>query len=215
MAPMDATLLLVEDDASVREVTQVGLQRAGFTVLTARDGNEGLSLFRSRRPDAVVLDIMLPGLDGLEVCRVIRRDSSVPVVMLTALAGTIDVVVGLEARGFILGGAVAHGLGKGFVPIRKAGKLPYKTESHEYALEYGTDRVEVHVDAIDSGARVLVVDDLLATGGTALAAARLVEKLGGRVVEMAFIVDLPDVGGRKRLEAEGYTIFALCEFEGD
>jgi adenine phosphoribosyltransferase len=127
----------------------------------------------------------------------------------------IDMVVGLEARGFILGGAVAHGLGKGFVPIRKAGKLPYKTESHEYALEYGTDRVEVHVDAINSGARVLVVDDLLATGGTALAAARLVEKLGGKVVEMAFIVDLPDVGGRKRLEAEGYTIFALCEFEGD
>ena len=94
---VDATVLLVEDDASVREVTQVGLQRAGFTVLTARDGNEGLDLFRSRRPDAVVLDVMLPGKDGLEVCRAIRRDSAVPVVMLTALSGTIDVVVGLEA----------------------------------------------------------------------------------------------------------------------
>ncbi len=94
---MDATLLLVEDDASVREVTQVGLQRAGFTVLTARDGNEGLSLFRSRRPDAVILDVMLPGRDGLEVCRAIRQESAVPVVMLTALSGTIDVVVGLEA----------------------------------------------------------------------------------------------------------------------
>ncbi len=94
---VDATVLLVEDDASVREVTQLGLQRAGFTVLTARDGREGLSLFRSRRPDAVVLDVMLPGLDGLEVCRAIRGESAVPVVMLTALSGTIDVVVGLEA----------------------------------------------------------------------------------------------------------------------
>ncbi|MBM3695385.1 MAG: response regulator transcription factor [Actinobacteria bacterium] len=94
---MDATVLLVEDDASVREVTQLGLQRAGFTVLTARDGQEGLSLFRSRRPDVVVLDVMLPGLDGLEVCRVIRQESAVPVVMLTALSGTVDVVVGLEA----------------------------------------------------------------------------------------------------------------------
>jgi two-component system response regulator MtrA len=94
---VDATLLLVEDDPSVREVTQVGLQRAGFTVLTARDGNEGLSLFRSRRPDAVILDVMLPGRDGLEVCRAIRQESAVPVVMLTALSGTIDVVVGLEA----------------------------------------------------------------------------------------------------------------------
>jgi two-component system response regulator MtrA len=92
-----ATLLLVEDDASVREVTQVGLQRAGFTVLTARDGDEGLSLFRSRRPDAVILDVMLPGRGGLEVCRAIRRESAVPVVMLTALSGTVDVVVGLEA----------------------------------------------------------------------------------------------------------------------
>jgi len=94
---MDATVLLVEDDASVREVTQLGLQRAGFTVLTARDGNEGLSLFRSRRPDAVVLDVMLPGRDGLKVCRAIRQESAVPVVMLTALSGTVEVVVGLEA----------------------------------------------------------------------------------------------------------------------
>ncbi|MBN2114026.1 MAG: response regulator transcription factor [Acidimicrobiia bacterium] len=94
---VDATVLLVEDDASVREVTQLGLQRAGFTVLAARDGNEGLSLFRSRRPDAVVLDVMLPGRDGLEVCRAIRQESAVPVVMLTALSGTVDVVVGLEA----------------------------------------------------------------------------------------------------------------------
>ncbi len=94
---MDATVLLVEDDASVREVTRLGLERAGFTVLTARDGREGLAAFRSRHPDAVVLDVMLPGLDGLEVCKAIRGESAVPVVMLTALSGTVDVVVGLEA----------------------------------------------------------------------------------------------------------------------
>ncbi len=127
----------------------------------------------------------------------------------------VDVVVGLEARGFIVGGALAYRLSKGFVPIRKAGKLPFRTESHEYSLEYGTDKIEVHIDAIGRGDRVLVVDDLLATGGTALAAARLVEKLGGVVTEMCFVIDLPDVGGRKRLEAAGYKVFTLCEFEGE
>ncbi len=127
----------------------------------------------------------------------------------------IDVVVGLEARGFILGGAVAYRLARGFVPVRKKGKLPYKTERHEYELEYGTDVIEIHVDAIKPGDRVLIVDDLLATGGTAMAAAKLIEKLGGVVVEMAFIVDLPDVGGRAKIGAAGYAMFALCEFEGD
>lgn len=127
----------------------------------------------------------------------------------------IDVVVGLEARGFILGGAIAHQLRKGFVPVRKKGKLPGKTESYEYQLEYGTDKIEVHVDSIDRGARVLLVDDLLATGGTAFAGAKLIEKLGGVIVEMVFIVDLPEVGGRKKLEQAGYKVFALCEFEGE
>lgn len=127
----------------------------------------------------------------------------------------IDVIVGLEARGFILGGALAHQLGKGFVPVRKAGKLPGKTESHEYELEYGTDKVEMHVDSISKGTKVLVVDDLLATGGTALAAATLIEKLGGDIVEMAFIVDLPDVGGQKKIKDKGYKMFTLVEFEGD
>ena len=127
----------------------------------------------------------------------------------------IDVIVGLEARGFILGGAIAHQLGKGFVPVRKAGKLPHKTVQHEYELEYGKDKIEVHEDAINKGDKVLIVDDLLATGGTALAAATLIEKLGGEVVEMAFIVDLPEVGGRARLEKEGYKLFSLVEFEGE
>ncbi|HPJ40250.1 MAG TPA: adenine phosphoribosyltransferase [Spirochaetota bacterium] len=127
----------------------------------------------------------------------------------------IDVVVGLEARGFILGGAIAHQLGKGFVPVRKAGKLPAEKTSYEYKLEYGTDVVEIHTDSINSGDKVLLVDDLLATGGTALAGAKLVEKLGGTIVEMTFIVDLPEVGGRKRLEDSGYKVFALVEFEGE
>lgn len=126
-----------------------------------------------------------------------------------------DVIVGIESRGFIIGGALAYTLGKGFVPIRKKGKLPAEKISHEYELEYGTDIIEIHKDAIKKGTKVLLIDDLLATGGTALASAALIEKLGGAVSEMAFIVDLPDVGGRKKLEAKGYKVFALTEFEGD
>ena len=126
-----------------------------------------------------------------------------------------DIIAGIEARGFIMGGAMSYTLGKGFAPIRKAGKLPAEVVSQEYALEYGTDRIEIHKDAFPAGARVLLVDDLLATGGTALAAAALVEKLGGTVAEMAFIVNLPDVGGAKKLQEKGYRIYAQTEFEGD
>jgi adenine phosphoribosyltransferase len=133
------------------------------------------------------------------------------------LSGEIhfDIIAGIEARGFIMGGALSYTLGKGFVPIRKAGKLPHEVEEQEYALEYGTDKIEIHKDAFIRGARVLVVDDLLATGGTALAAAALIEKLGGVVAEMAFIVNLPDVGGEKKILAQGYKIFSLTEFEGE
>jgi adenine phosphoribosyltransferase len=126
-----------------------------------------------------------------------------------------DIVVGIEARGFIIGGALSYTLGKGFVPVRKSGKLPGEKISHEYALEYGTDKIEMHLDSISKGTRVLLVDDLLATGGTALAAAALVEKLGGVVVEMAFIVNLPDVGGAKKLAEKGYKAYCQTEFEGD
>jgi adenine phosphoribosyltransferase len=126
-----------------------------------------------------------------------------------------DVIVGVESRGFIIGGALAYTLGKGFVPIRKKGKLPAEIVSQEYALEYGTDSVEVHKDALKKGTKVLLVDDLLATGGTALASAALIEKLGAKVVEMAFIVDLPEVGGKKKLTRKGYKVFALTEFEGE
>jgi len=127
----------------------------------------------------------------------------------------IDVVVGIDSRGFILGGAIAYLLGKGFVPVRKKGKLPAETEREEYALEYGTDIVEIHKDAIGKGQKVLIVDDLIATGGTAMAAAKLVKKLQGEVVEFAFIVDLPDIGGRKKLEAAGFSVYAQTEFEGE
>ena len=126
-----------------------------------------------------------------------------------------DVIAGIEARGFIMGGALSYTLGKGFAPIRKAGKLPAEVVSQEYALEYGTDTIEIHKDAFPPGTRVLLVDDLLATGGTALAAAALVEKLGGVVAEMAFIVNLPDVGGEKKLRDKGYKVYSLTEFEGE
>ncbi len=126
-----------------------------------------------------------------------------------------DLIAGIESRGFILGGALSYTLGRGFVPIRKKGKLPGEIISQEYELEYGTDSIEVHKDAIQEGTRVLLVDDLLATGGTALAAAALIEKLGGRVAEICFIVNLPDVGGAAALKAKGYSFFALTEFEGD
>jgi adenine phosphoribosyltransferase len=127
----------------------------------------------------------------------------------------LDKIVGIESRGFIIGSVVAYLLGVGFVPIRKQGKLPAETVGHDYELEYGTDRVEIHVDAISKGERILLVDDLIATGGTALAACTLIEQMGGEVAECCFVIDLPDLGGRKRLEAHGHKVFALCEFEGD
>ncbi len=136
--------------------------------------------------------------------------------MLHPYAGEpIDKVVGLEARGFILGGAIAHQLATGFVPIRKKGKLPGTTISQDYTLEYGEAIVEIHDDAIEAGENVLLVDDLLATGGTAEAGIKLLERLGARIVGCAFIIDLPDLGGRQKLEGLGMEVHALCDFEGD
>ncbi|HKL04750.1 MAG TPA: adenine phosphoribosyltransferase [Roseovarius sp.] len=135
--------------------------------------------------------------------------------MLHPYAGEqIDKVVGLEARGFILGGAIAHQLSLGFVPIRKTGKLPGAVISEEYQLEYGEAVVEIHDDAIRPGEKVLVVDDLLATGGTAEAGIKLIERLGGEIMGCAFIVDLPELGGRQKLETMGMDVHVLCEFEG-
>lgn len=126
----------------------------------------------------------------------------------------ITKVVGIESRGFIIGTPVAYQLGKGFVPIRKRNKLPAETVGRDYELEYGSDRIEIHVDAIQPGDKVLLVDDLIATGGTAEAAVMLIREMGGVVVECCFVIDLPDIGGRKRLEKLGCQVFSLCEFEG-
>lgn len=135
--------------------------------------------------------------------------------LLNPYAGErIDKVVGLEARGFILGGAVAHQLSVGFVPIRKKGKLPGAVLSEAYVLEYGEAVVEIHQDALKPGDRVLVVDDLLATGGTAAAGIRLCERLDAQVIGCAFVIELPDLGGRVLLEELGHEVHALTTFEG-
>jgi adenine phosphoribosyltransferase len=135
--------------------------------------------------------------------------------LIHAFAGRkIDKVVGLEARGFILGGAIAHQLSVGFVPIRKAGKLPGKVLSQDYTLEYGTATMEIHDDALEAGENVLIIDDLLATGGTAEAGIKLLEKLGANIVGCGFVIDLPELGGRKLLDAMGVETHCLCSFEG-
>ncbi len=126
----------------------------------------------------------------------------------------IDLVAGIDARGFILGSVLAYNLNRGFVPIRKKGKLPFDTIGEDYSLEYGTATVEVHADAAQPGQRVLLIDDLIATGGTMLAGARLLQRLGAEVVEAAAIVDLPDLGGSSRLRASGLPVWTVCAFEG-
>ena len=127
----------------------------------------------------------------------------------------IQKVAGVEARGFIFGLAVAMELSVGFVPIRKPGKLPLETVGEDYELEYGSARVEVHRDAIQAGERVLLVDDLIATGGTAEAAIRVIERIGGVVEACAFVIELPDLGGRSRLETNGRQVLSICSFEGE
>jgi adenine phosphoribosyltransferase len=126
----------------------------------------------------------------------------------------IEKVAGMEARGFILGGAVAHQLSAGFIPIRKKGKLPHKTVSVAYELEYGTDEMEMHVDAVAPGEKVILVDDLIATGGTATGAIRLLQNQGAEVVAACFVIDLPDLGGARKIEALGVPVRTLVAFEG-
>ena len=128
---------------------------------------------------------------------------------------SIDLVAGIESRGFIIGGALANRLHSGFIPIRKEGKLPHKTEKESYELEYGRATVEIHVDAIPKGAKVLLVDDLIATAGTMVAAANLIEKLGGKVVECVVIIELPDLHGREKMENRSHKLFSLVQFEGE
>jgi adenine phosphoribosyltransferase len=126
----------------------------------------------------------------------------------------IDKVAGIEARGFILGGAVAHQLCAGFVPLRKRGKLPHHTRSVEYALEYGDDAMEMHLDAVHAGERVMLIDDLIATGGTAMAAVDLLSQAGAEIVAAAFVIDLPQLGGAQRLRAANVSVSSLIAFEG-
>lgn len=127
----------------------------------------------------------------------------------------IDKIAGIEARGFILGGAIAHQLSSGFIPIRKKGKLPHETVRVAYSLEYGIDEMEMHRDALSPGEKVILVDDLIATGGTAVAATQLLRSMGADIVAACFVIDLPDLGGRKRLEALGVDVRTLIAFEGE
>lgn len=147
--------------------------------------------------------------DPVGLCSAIQRISG------QYLTQQVDMVAAVESRGFIIGAPVACQLQAGFVPIRKQNKLPAETIGRDYQLEYGSDRIEIHVDAIRPGDKVLLVDDLIATGGTADAAVKLIQDMGGEVVACCFVIELPDVGGRTRLEQIGCKVFSLCAFEGD
>ena len=125
----------------------------------------------------------------------------------------VDKIVGIDARGFLFGAVLAYKLGIGFIPVRKKGKLPYKTVGESYTLEYGEETVEIHADAIQQGERIVIVDDLMATGGTISAAVNLVEKLGGDIMECAFVIELPDLKGRQKIANQ--TIYSILEFEGE
>lgn len=141
--------------------------------------------------------------------------AAVDALVLPYVGVRVDKVAGIEARGFILGGAVAHQLSTAFVPVRKKNKLPFTTIAQEYALEYGTDSIEIHVDAVEQGQNVVLVDDLIATGGTAMAAIQLLERAGANVVGCSFVIDLPDLGGADKIRALGKEVKTLVSFEGD
>lgn len=127
----------------------------------------------------------------------------------------LDLVAGVDARGFILGSVLAYELNLGFVPVRKKGKLPFRTVAEEYTLEYGNATVEMHTDAVRPGQRVLLIDDLIATGGTLLAATKLLQRLGANVIEAAAIIDLPDLGGTKAITDTGLPVYTVCSFQGE
>ena len=159
------------------------------------------------KPGIMFRDVttLLGNADGLK---------SAIVQMAQPFEGKVDAVAGIEARGFILGGAIADRMGCGFIPIRKKGKLPWKTIGQEYTLEYGVDVIEIHEDAVAAGQRVLIVDDLIATGGTADAAAKLLRRSGATIAGATFIIDLPDLGGMKLLKTNSIDCHALIAFEG-
>ncbi len=175
--------------------------------------------FDLRRYIREVPDYPKPGVRFYDITTLLANRhglrASIDELIWPFLGGDIDYVIGIEARGFILGGAVAHELGKGFVPIRKKGKLPSKVIDQDYDLEYGVDTIEIHADAISPGDRVLLIDDLIATGGTADAAIDLIRQSGGEVVAAAFVIDLPFLGGLDKLKAKGVKVHTLIAFDSE
>ena len=163
-------------------------------------------------------DYPKPGVVFRDITTLLKDRNGFHHVIETLAAGyaqrTIDKVAGIESRGFIIGAALAHRLDAGFVPIRKRGKLPAPSFGRDYTLEYGSDRLELHCDAMHAGEAILLVDDLLATGGTAEAALKLIERTGAAIIGAAFVIDLPDLGGRARLERREYSVRTLCTFSG-
>jgi adenine phosphoribosyltransferase len=159
------------------------------------------------KPGIMFRDITTLLLDPAGFARCIER-------MVEAVEGPVDLVAGIEARGFLFAAPIAIALGAGALLVRKDGKLPGATIAEDYALEYGTDRIAIHADAFAPGARVLLIDDLIATGGTARAAVRLLRKAGARVMQAAFVIDLPELGGADALRAEGIGVTALVAFDG-
>src|SRR5690606_39059965 len=187
--------------------------RQGGSVMFAGESVDIQALIRT------IPDYPRPGVQFRDITTLIADPvglrAAVDGLVLPFLTAGIDHVAGIEARGFILGGAVAHELGRGFVPIRKKGKLPHKTIGQEYSLEYGVDTIEIHADAIYPGDRVLLIDDLIATGGTAQAAVELIQRSGGELVAAAFVVDLPDLGGADRLRERDVHVHTLVSFGGE
>ena len=180
--------------------------------MAAGSRDQHLARLRERIRD--IPDFPQPGIVFKDITPLLADEVSFSTVIDMVVAhfgrGNVDKVVGIEARGFIVASPVAYHFGAGFVPVRKAGKLPWKTEGESYELEYGNETLEIHADAIAEGERIAIVDDVLATGGTASATARLVERLGGRVVGLAFLIELAFLKGRERLA--GYDVLSLLEY---
>lgn len=182
------------------------------------DGRTGTMESELRAAIRTISDYPKPGIEFRDIStllgnpRAFRR--SVDELVQPYAGAGIAKVAGIEARGFILGGAIAHQLSCGFVPIRKKGKLPHTTVSISYTLEYGTDTMEMHVDAVSKGEKVILVDDLIATGGTASAAVKLLQQLGSEVVAACFVIDLPDLGGADKIRALGVPVRTLIAFDG-
>ena len=164
----------------------------------------------------IIPDYPKPGIMFCDITTLLKEPSGLSLIVskLCDRYGElkIDKVAGIESRGFIIAAPLAYKLGIGFIPIRKKGKLPAKTIGCDYNLEYGTDRIEIHIDAITAGENILLVDDIIASGGTAEAAISLIKKSGGNIVECSFVVDLPELGGKKRIEEIGVSVFSLTRF---